>query len=109
MQEQGEAKREEKQAPMGPQVVYCPICGEPMGPWGMGHHHHHGGPWAGPGPWAMRRWGMGPMAWRWGGGGPWGMASCGVLPALLGFAIGYMVASARTSAWWAWKESKAHR
>jgi len=102
MQEQGELKREEKPAAGGPAVVYCPICGEPMGPWGIGHHHHHVGPWG------MRRWGMGPMAAMW-GGGPWAMASCGILPAVLGFAIGYMVASARTSAWWAWKESKAHR
>lgn len=111
MQEQGEARREEKQPAAGPQVVYCPVCGEPMGPWELHHHHrHHAGPWAGmgPRPWALRRWGMGPMAWRW-GGGPWAMASCGVVPALLGFVVGYMVASARMSAWWAWREAKGRR
>lgn len=108
MQEQGEARREEQQ-PEGGQAWYCPECGLPMGgPWGM-HHHHHMRPWGGKymGPWAMRHH-HGP-----GGAAPWmgwpaGMA-CGIVPALMGFALGYLVASARMSAWYGLATSKSKR
>ncbi len=114
MQEQGEAKREEKAERT--QVVYCPVCGEPMGPWGMRYHRHHMGPWG------AKPWGMGYMA-RWGGPwagyaqhtghwmpGPMGMVWAGVVPALVGFALGYVLASARMGALYAFacEEKRRH-
>ncbi len=100
MQEQPEARQEQQQGG----EWRCPVCGEPgwhthggmkgKGPWGKGYM----GPWGGhmhyPGPWMM-----GPRA---------GMCM-GIVPALVGFALGYMIATARMSAWFALSEGKCKR
>ncbi len=103
MEEQRETREQaQEQEQVG--QMYCPVCGRPMwagrGPWGMRRM----------GPWGMKHmgpWGMGYGAPWWGAYGPhpghWlhqprAMVWAGVVPALLGFMLGYLVAGARTAA-----------
>ncbi len=104
MQEQQGMPRE--QQPQGAEAR-CPECGQPVwgpqaqwGPWGMKRM----GPWA-KGPWG----GHMHHAGHW-GPRPMGMACIGIVPAILGFALGYMVASARMSAMYAFacEEKRKH-
>ncbi|HPL26594.1 MAG TPA: hypothetical protein PLG21_00915 [Anaerolineae bacterium] len=48
---------------------------------------------------------MGP----WWGGAPMGMACRGIIPALVGFALGYVVASTRATAMFAFPEEEKRR
>lgn len=103
-QETGQQEQEQEQEQVQGEHTHCPVCGCPMWPrrgqWGM----RHMGPWGYRGP--RGRWYAGP----WGGThhhtGHWlhqpvSMVWAGVVPALLGFAVGYMMASARMSALYA--------
>ncbi len=96
MGEQQETRQQmEQEQPQG-EMMYCPECGRPAFPrrgWGMRHMGHwgYGGPrWGAyghhPGHWMQQ-----PKAMMW----------MGVMPALLGFALGYLVANARMSAMYA--------
>jgi hypothetical protein len=100
MTEHEETRQEEQEQVT---VCCCPVCGEAvrplhrprgmahMRPWGMGHM----GPWGAhgrhPGHWLHE-----PKAMVW----------AGVVPALLGFTLGYMMASIRTAAMYAYSEKR---
>ncbi len=108
MEEQKETRQPTQEEERREQM-YCPVCGRPI--------------WARRGPWGMRPWGMGPwgMGYRapwWGAYGqhpghwihqPRAMVWAGVVPALLGFALGYLVASARVSAMYAFASEEKRR
>ncbi|GEM_PF-6176589 len=57
----------------------------------------------------MGPWGMRPMMGPWWGGAPMGMACRGIIPALVGFALGYVVASTRATAMFAFPEEEKRR